>query len=226
MSMRRDERSGSSSVPRVLTSVPWVVVLLGVSLLTVLLLVALLSLRGPERQSASPAPAPPIYLPTVAETTTSPAPTDAPLIAVDTTASPTVSASSTPSRRASSARPSASASAPATAAAPRTGALAARYQATASGRDYFEARLTVSNGSARGQDWRVELLFTGNVKGIQASSGSGLSVTSQGNGWFVLRGTDPLGAGQSAVVQMRFSRTGSGDRPGQCTVNGNACTIG
>ncbi|MBM0226718.1 hypothetical protein [Micromonospora sp. ATA51] len=72
----------------------------------------------------------------------------------------------------------------------------------------------------------MELLFTGNVKGIQASSGSGLSVTSQGNGWFVLRGTDPLGAGQSAVVQMRFSRTGSGDRPGQCTVNGNACTIG
>jgi hypothetical protein len=224
MSIRHDERSGSSSVARVLTSVPWVVVLLGVSLLTVLLLVALLSLRGPERQSAAPAPAPPIYLPTVAATTASPASTDAPLAAADTTASPTVSASSTPSPWVTSARPSASAPAPATAAG--TGTLAARYQATASGRDYFEARLTVSNGSTRGQEWRVELLFPGNVKSIQASSGSGVSVTSQGNGSFVLRGTEPLGAGQSAVVQMRFSRTGSGDRPGQCTVNGDACTIG
>ncbi|WP_319463915.1 hypothetical protein [Micromonospora sp. RTP1Z1] len=218
MSIQRDERAGSSPVARVLTSVPWILVLLGVGLLTVLLFVALFSLRGPERQSAMPPPAPPLYLPTVGATTTS----AAPLVAVDATASPTVSASGTPSPRASSARPSASASA--TTAAPRSGTLTAHYQATASGRDQFEARLTVSNGSARAQDWRVELLFTGNVKSIQASSGSGLSVT-QGNGWFVLRGTGPLGAGQSATVQMEFSRTGSGDRPGQCTVNDAACAI-
>ncbi|SCG64642.1 hypothetical protein [Micromonospora inositola] len=222
MSIRHDERAGSS-VARVLTSVPWFVVLLGVSLLTVLLLVVLFSLRGPERQSAPP-PAPPIYLPTVGATTTSAAPTDAPLVAVGPTASPTASASGTPSPRASSARPPASA--PARPAAPRAGALTARYQATASGRDYFEARLTVGNGSAGSQSWEVELTFAGNVKSIDASSGSGLSVSSQGNGWFVLRGTGPLGSGESAVVQMRFSRTGSGDRPGQCTVNDADCVIG
>ncbi|WP_406042998.1 cellulose-binding domain-containing protein [Micromonospora sp. NBC_00898] len=224
MSIGHDERAGSSSAARVLTSVPWIVVLLGVSLLTVLLLVTLFALRGPERQSTAPAPAPPIYLPTMAAETASAAPTDIPPVAVDATASPTDSPSVTPSPRASSARPSASASA--TLAAPRTGTLTARYQATASGRDYFEARLTVSNGSARGQDWRAELLFPGNVKSMQASSGSGLSVTSQGSGSFVLRGTGPLGAGQNAVVQMRFSRTGSGDQPGQCTVNGAPCVIG
>ncbi|RZU77009.1 hypothetical protein EV384_5721 [Micromonospora kangleipakensis] len=224
MSIEQGEQAGSSSAQRVLTSVPWVVVLLGVSLLTVLLLVALFTLRGPEQQSAVPRPAPPIYLPTMGAMTTSAAPSDAPLVAVDATPSPSASASGTPSPRASSARPSALASAGG--AAPRSGTLSARYQATASERDYFEAQLTVSNGSARSQEWRVELLFTGNVKSLQASSGSGLSVTSQGNGAFVLRGTGPLGAGQSAVVQMRFSRTGSGDRPGVCTVNGTACVIG
>ena len=50
MSIGHDERAGSSSAVRVLTSVPWIVVLLGVSLLTVLLLVTLFALRGPERQ--------------------------------------------------------------------------------------------------------------------------------------------------------------------------------
>ncbi|WP_446215876.1 cellulose binding domain-containing protein [Micromonospora sp. IBHARD004] len=224
MSIEQDEQAGSSSVPRLLTSVPWVVVLLGVSLLTVLLLVTLVSLRGPEQQSAVPPPAPPIYLPTVGAMATSAPPSDAPLVAVDASASPSLSASGTPSPRASSARPSVSASG--VGAAPRSGTLSARYQATASERDYFEAQLTVSNGSARSQDWQVELLFSGNVKSIHASSGSGLSVTSQGSGAFVLRGTGPLGAGQSAVVQMRFSRTGTGDRPGQCTVNGTACVIG
>ncbi|WP_346123710.1 cellulose binding domain-containing protein [Micromonospora coerulea] len=222
MSIRHDEQSGTSPVARVLTSVPWVVVLLGVSVLTVLLLVAVFALRGPEGRTVAPPPAPPIYLPTVAATTASAAPTDVPLVAVDASATPTPSASLSPSPSVSS-PPSASAS---TRPAPRAGTVTARYQVTASGRDSFEARLTVSNGSARSQDWRVELFFSGNVKSIQASSSSGLSVTSRGNGSFVLRGTSPLGAGQSATVQMRFGRTGTGDRPGQCTVNGADCAIG
>ncbi|MCI4061588.1 cellulose binding domain-containing protein [Micromonospora sp. R77] len=207
---------------RVLASVPWLVVLLGVGLLVSLLVVALLSLRTPVRQAA-PAPAPPIYLP-LAPPTTSAAPTAAPLVAVGD------SASATPSRSASaSARPSASVR-PSTSATPapggsRSGTVTARYQATGSDRDSFTALLTVRNGSSAAQEWRVELLFTGNVKSIRASSSSGVSVTTQGNGWYVLRGTAPLASGGSTVVEMSFSRTGSGDRPGQCTVNGAACTL-
>ncbi|MFC4150420.1 cellulose binding domain-containing protein [Micromonospora mangrovi] len=223
MSVRHDERTGSSSLSRMVTSAPWLVVVLGVGLLATLLVFALLSLRSPQPQ-AMPEPAPPIYLP-LAPPTTSAAPSDAPLVAVDTTGSATSSPSVSPSARPSgSVRPSVSAR-PASGV-PLSGTVTARYQATSSDRTSFTARLTVANGSARAQEWRVELLFTGNVKSIQASSASGVSVTSQGNGWYVLRGTGPLGSGESAIVEMSFSRTGSGDRPGQCTVNGSDCALG
>lgn len=222
MGIRDGELSGASSAPRVLTSVPWVVVILGVGLLTALLIFVLLSLRSPERQ-AVPAPAPPIYLPTMAAGSTSSAsPTGA--TRAESTGSPSPSPSVSPSTTVSSAQPSASATA--ATAAPRSGRVTARYQVTRSERDFFEARLTVTNGSTRGQEWRVELLFTGNVKSIQASSSSGVSVSNQGSGVFVLRGTDALAPGRTATVSMRFSRTGTGDQPGQCTVNGAACAIG
>ena len=226
MSVGHDDQPVSGSAPKVVTSVPWVVVLLGVGLLTALVLFTLVSIRGPEPQAAPP-PAPPMYLPTIAATTASAKPSDAPLVAADNTASSTPSSSQSPSPKASSPRPSASTSTSATgAAAPRTGTVAARYQATHSERDFFEARLTITNGSARSQDWRVELLFAGNVKSIQASSASGVSASNQGSGVFVLQGTGPLASGGTATVQMRFSRTGTGDQPGQCTVNGAACSIG
>ncbi|MFI6333141.1 cellulose binding domain-containing protein [Micromonospora chersina] len=210
------------AAPRVLASVPWIVVVLGVGLIAGLLVIALLSLRGEERQPV-PAPAPPMYLPTLG--------VDVPTTAPPTGATGTPSGSATPSPSAT-ASPSADASRSAT---PRPststraaarGAVTARYEATASDRDGFEARLTVVNGSGGGQSWEVQLLFTGNVKTIEASSTSGVSVSTQGSGVFVLRGTGPLPAGQTATVRLRFGRTGAGDQPGQCTVNGAACVIG
>ncbi|SBT44119.1 hypothetical protein [Micromonospora auratinigra] len=212
-----------SEAPRVLSSVPWIVVLLGVGLLTGLLVVAMLSLRRPERPAMPNALDPPIYLPTMGAEP-SPPPSDAPVVPVDRSTSPTASPSPTPSAKVSSAAPRASASAGTGAA--RTGTLAARYQATASGRDSFEARLTVTNGTGDARNWTAELLFTGNVKGLQASSATGVSVSVQGSGVFVLRGTAPLPSGDTATVSMRFTRTGSGDRPGRCTVDGGTCVIG
>ncbi|MFR9780252.1 cellulose binding domain-containing protein [Micromonospora sp. MS34] len=225
MSVGQGRPDEGPSAPRMLTSVPWIVVMLGVGLLVSLLIFALLSLRQAER----PVPAaldPPIYLPTIgAQTPTSAPPSGAPLLPIDDTPSPTAtSPTPTPSAKASSA--ASSASTLAAPAAPLTGTVTARYQATASNRDWFEARLTVTNGSGRSQSWEVELLFAGNVKSIKASSSSGLSVSTQGSGAFVLRGTGPLPSGESAVVSMRFTRTGTGDQPGQCTVNGANCVIG
>jgi hypothetical protein len=222
MAVRPAGKSETGSAPAVLASVPWVVVLLGAGLLTTLLILALLSFRGREQPAPPPPPALPMYLPTMPAIT--PSATDAPLAATAPTASP--SGSATPSPRATSRRPTPSASTTRRPDAASSGSLGARYQVTESDRNSFEASLTVSNGSGRAQDWRVELLFTGNVKGIQASSASGVSVTSQGNGWYVLRGTSPLGAGDSTTVDLRFSRSGTGDRPGQCTVNGADCVIG
>ncbi|MGV9807160.1 cellulose binding domain-containing protein [Micromonospora chersina] len=216
------EPAEAPAAPRMLASVPWIVVLLGVGLIVGLLVIALLSLRGQEHQPV-PAPAPPMYLPTLGMD----APTSAPPTG-GATGTPTGSATPSPSTTAS---PSAGASRSAT---PRPsastravarGAVTARYEATASDRNGFEARLTVVNGSGGGQGWEVELLFTGNVKTIEASSTSGVSVSTQGSGVFVLRGTGPLPAGQTATVRLRFGRTGAGDQPGQCTVNGADCVI-
>ncbi|NES31913.1 hypothetical protein GCE86_15655 [Micromonospora terminaliae] len=215
--------SGAPAAPRVLTSVPWIVLVLGVGLIVGLLVVVLLSLRG-EEQAPVPAPAPPMYLPTLGvEPTATASPTGgataAPTVPETRSPSPTASPTAGVSRPATP-RPSASVRAAA------AGAVTARYEATASDRDGFEARLTVVNGSGGGQGWEVELFFTGNVKSIQASSSSGLSVSTQGSGVFVLRGTGPLPAGQSATVRLQFGRTGTGDRPGRCTVNGADCVIG
>ncbi|MEV0810873.1 cellulose binding domain-containing protein [Micromonospora sp. NPDC050200] len=225
MSDRSAPRPGARSAPAVLASMPWIVVLLGTGLLATLLVFALLSFRGAEHPAA-PEPAPPMYLPRMPSVTSSPTPAgDAPLLAVDTTPSRTASATATPSARASARRPDATPSTRAPVPAD-AGRVSAHYQATSSGRDSFSAQLTVRNTTGGAREWQVELMFSGNVKSVRASSSSGVSVRTRGSGWFVLSGTSPLPAGETAVVSMTFGRTGSGDRPGQCTVNGADCTIG
>lgn len=226
MSARRGRPAGETSAPRVLMSAPWIVVFLGVGLLAGLLVIALVSLRGEETPVVPAAVDPPIYLPTLGAGGPSATPSRTPARpAADPTESPTASptASASPEDGATrSATPG-----PAASAAPRdVGTVTARYEPTASGRNWFEARLTVTNGSGRSQGWTVELYFTGNVKSIQATSASGVSASTQGSGVFVLRSAGPLAAGRSDTVQLRFSRSGTGDRPGQCTVNGTDCVIG
>jgi hypothetical protein len=209
----------------VLTSVPWIVVMLGVGLLTSLLIFTLFSVRGQER--AVPAALdPPIYLPTAgAQTPTSGPQGVAPPGTVTGSPSSTMdSPSPTPSPTATSTASAASTPVAPAASSPN-GTVTARYVATGTERDSFEARLTVSNGSSSGKSWEVELIFAGNVKDVQASSTSGVSARAQGGGAFVLRGTGPLPSGKAAVVSLRFTRMGTGDQPGRCTVNGTACVV-
>ena len=217
--MRPAGEAGGRNASRLLASVPWVVVLLGVGLLTTLLLVALLSFRGSERPAVPPAPAPPMLLPTLSPAAPASAgPTGTPSPTVTPTASPP-----TPSDR-PTARTTASSSPRPLVASSADGALTARYQVTDSDRDSFEAELLVRNGTDLQQDWEVELLFTGNVKSIRVSGGSRVSVRTNGSGWYVLR--SGLGAGESELVSLRFTRNGTGDVPGRCTVNGRDCVIG
>ncbi|MFJ8582978.1 hypothetical protein [Micromonospora sp. NPDC093277] len=217
------------SASRMVMSWPWIVVMLGVGLFVGLLVIALLSMRREEHQTFS-APAPPPRLPTVGAAASAGPETEAPLVATGVTASPSVPSSVSPSPTATSVRPSPSAPASlvarAPSVAPANGRVTARFAATASDRDSFEARLTVTNGSGRSQEWVVELQFAGNVKSVRATSGSGVSVDRPGHGVFELRGAGPLGPGQSITVQLRFGRMGSGDQPGGCTVNGTDCVLG
>lgn len=225
MSAGMSEPSEVPKAPRVLMSAPWIVVMLGIGLLAGLLVVALLSSRGTERRVIPAAADPPIYLPTRAAENPFGAPTSTarPPATGGATATPTRSPS--PSPRASTASPvtrAPSTSEPLLAG----GTVTARYEVTGSDRKSFEARLTVVNGSGQPRDWTVKLFFAGNVKSVQASSTSGLAVSTEGGGLFVLGSTGALEPGRSAIVQLRFIRTGTGDTPGQCTINGTDCAIG
>ncbi|MEV4545850.1 cellulose binding domain-containing protein [Micromonospora echinaurantiaca] len=220
MSVRPAGDPGRHAASRVLASVPWVIVLLGVGLLTAMLVVALVAFRAPERRPvAEPPPAQPLSLPSLPAL-----PGLAPASPLPATPTPT---SATPSVLATSRPP-----VPAGARSPRPadradGALTASYRVTGSDRDSFTARLVVGNGTDDAREWRVELLFGGNVKSIQVSSGgAGIAVTSTGAGRYTLRGTGPLDPGQSRTLGLRFTRHGTGDRPGSCTVNGADCVIG
>ncbi|WBB54026.1 hypothetical protein [Verrucosispora sp. WMMD573] len=238
---RNDDTVGGHALSRMIASVPWVVVLVGVAVLAVLLVVAVLSFRGPERPSAW-APGPPMSLPTAAaesveavptaRATTSTGPTAT--ASVTPTGSPASSGSAAPptapALTGSPARPQASRSPSAsTPAAPTDegGAVTASYRVLdADDADHFEAQLVVSNGTSRSDGWQVELRFNGGVTGIRASSGPGVSVTIRGPGWYLLSGTGQLAAGTQQSVQLRFTRNGGEEYPTQCTINGTGCGTG
>ncbi|MFG1652622.1 hypothetical protein ACGFIE_22095 [Micromonospora sp. NPDC049275] len=221
MAVEPDGAAGPRTA-RVLLSVPWIVVLLGSGALVVLLVVALLSFRTRERESA-PQAAPPVFLPTVPATASS-APTPGGL--ERRTASPRPSRSSrTPSPRATTGSPSAArTSAPAVAAA--NGAVTARYQAGTDGWNATEAVLSLTNESVRSTDWRVELAFEDDMRGLRVSGEAGISVSARGDGEFVLSGGAALDPGDTQTVRLRLAWDGSAQRPVRCTVNGVDCRFG
>lgn len=225
MSVRPAGDPGPRTASRVLASAPWVIVLLGVALLAAMLVVALLAFRGPERRpAATPPPAQPLSMPSLPALPGEPAASPLAPTPTRTAVPPSTPATSRPPVPAVDPSPDTAAGRPG---ADDDGELTAGYRVTGSDRDSFTARLVIRNGTDESRDWRVELLFGGNVKSIAVSSGgSGISVTATGGGGYVLRGTSPLGAGQTRTIGLRFTRHGTGDRPGTCTVNGAACVIG
>ncbi|MER7457467.1 hypothetical protein [Micromonospora sp. NPDC126480] len=229
MSVRPTGEAGGRTASRLLASFPWVVVFLGVALLTTLLLVALLSFRGPERQALPSAPAPSVLLPTplAAATPAGPPPTSA-------TPRPTRSRAATPTRPAPSrsARPDSGASATASAQPlvsgaetgdPAGGDVTARYAVTDSDTGSFRAELLLVNAADRRREWRVDLQFTSDVHGVRVYSDSSISVWGDGHGRYVLSGD--LRGGEQEWFSLRFRRDGGGDEPIRCTVNGAECVI-
>ncbi|MEH1169347.1 hypothetical protein V6V47_28605 [Micromonospora sp. CPCC 205539] len=229
MAVRPDGAAKSWSAARVLASAPWVVVLVGVCVLTVLLVVALLSFRTREREGA-PQAAPPAFLPTVPAAVSSTTGSN-PSGVERRTASPQPSRSSrTPSPRTTTGSPAPGRTTTPTASVaplgPTGGTVGARYQVGTDGWDGTDAVLTVTNGSAKAVDWRAELTFDDDTWGLRVSGGSGASVWSHGDGEFVLRGTRSLGPGETHTMRLRVGWTRSAERPARCTVNGVVCRLG
>ncbi|MEU8008700.1 hypothetical protein [Micromonospora parva] len=227
----RPDGAADSRAARVLVSVPWIVVLLGVCALVVLLVVALLSFRERERD-AGPQAAPPAFLPTMpagASTTGGPTPA-----AVERR-----SVSPRPSRSSPSPSPSPSPRATATGS-PKPGRtsvlsaptepadepVSARYQVGTDGWNGEAAILSIANTSSRSVDWQVELAFDDDTWALRVGDDSGVSVRGRGNGEFVVRGTRSLEPGDSRTLRLRVGLGESAQRPLACTINGVDCRIG
>ncbi|WCN79789.1 hypothetical protein [Micromonospora sp. LH3U1] len=226
MAVRPDGVAGARAA-RVLASMPWVVVLLGVCALVVLLVVALLSFRTRERD-APPQAAPPVFLPTVpaaASATGGPTPAGVERRSVSPRPSrssrapsprPTVAGSVTPGR--TSASP--------LLAVPADDTVSARYQVGTNGWDGDAAVLSIANDSSRSVDWLVELAFDDDMWALRVADDSGVSVRGRGNGEFVLRGTRSLDPGDSRTLRLRLGWGESAERPLRCTINGVDCRLG
>ncbi|MGW3620214.1 hypothetical protein [Micromonospora arida] len=221
----RPDGAAASRAARVLASVPWIVVLLGVCALVVLLVIALLSFRTRERD-APPQAAPPAFLPTVpaaASATGGPTPAAVERRSVSPrpsrssrTPSPraTVTGSPTPGRTSVLMAPS------------EDDTVSARYQVGTSGWDGDAAVLAIANESSRSVDWQVELVFDDDTWTLRVSDDSGISVRGRGHGEFVLRGTSSMDAGGSRTLRLRVGWGDSAQRPVKCTINGADCRIG
>ncbi|MEU5675056.1 hypothetical protein ACGF3C_30510 [Micromonospora sp. NPDC047762] len=221
----RPDGAADSRAARVLASVPWIVVLLGVCALVVLLVIALLAFRTRERD-APPQAAPPAFLPTVpaaASATGGPTPAAVERRSVSPrpsrssrTPSPraTVTGSPTPGRTSVLIAPSAQ------------DAVSARYEVGSNGWDGDSAVLSIANESSRSADWQVELLFDDDTWTLRVGDDSGVSVRGRGHGEFVLRGTRSLDPGDSRTLRLRVGWGDSAQRPVKCTVNGVDCRIG
>ncbi|KAB1923214.1 hypothetical protein F8280_16415 [Micromonospora noduli] len=221
----RPDGAADSRAARVLASVPWIVVLLGVCALVVLLVIALLSFRTRERD-APPQAAPPTFLPTVpaaASATGGPTPAAVERRSVSPrpsrssrTPSPraTVTGSPTPGRTSVLMAPSAD------------DTVSARYEVGTNGWDGDAAVLAIANESSRSVDWQVELVFDDDTWTLRVSEDSGVSVRGRGHGEFVLRGTSSLNAGDSRTLRLRVGWGDSAQRPVKCTINEVDCRIG
>ncbi|MEU8161756.1 hypothetical protein ACIP95_17840 [Micromonospora parva] len=225
----RPDGAADSRAARVLVSVPWIVVLLGVCALVVLLVVALLSFRGREHD-AGPQAAPPAFLPTVpagASTTGGPTPAAVERRSVSPRPSrssrspspsprPTMTGSPTPGRTSVLSAPTTPAEDP----------VSARYQVGTNGWNGESAILSIANTSSRSVDWQVELAFDDDTWSLRVGDDSGVSVRGRGDGEFVVRGTRSLEPGDSRTLRLRVGLGESAQRPRTCTINGVDCRIG
>ena len=210
---------------------PWTPTLIGVLALIVLLIVAA------TRFTSSPAPAalppaatflpPPVLAPIPlppgqAALPLSPAPS---AVSVSTSASARPGKSK-PATTPTSPRPARSSSRPSTTPAPPAGPVSGHYRVMDSYADSFIGEVLVANSAGSDRDWRVELRFPATVGDLVTSwvEGAPQATLSRSGAGYIWSSGVPVPAHSQVPLRFHFSRSGSGNLPSACTVNGSACT--
>ena len=221
------QESGRARAGRALRELlPWAPTLLGVCALVALLIFAATRFSSaPHVQAVAPVPAPPILpVPTL-----TPAVPPAPTAASATAPAPV---STSPGRRmrpatmTTSPRPARSSSRATIAPVPAPGPLSGRYRVLDSYADAFIGEVLITNSAGRAGDWRVELRFPAGVGELITSwveSAPQATLRRSGDAYVWSSGV-PVAAQEQVALRFHFGRTGGGDRPSACTVNGRGCT--
>jgi hypothetical protein len=196
---------------------PWV----AAALVASVLVAALLALVPGDRKPATLPPPPPPFLP--------PAPSAVavlPATSAPAAVSP-VPRSQTPTPKPTTVRPAAPSRPRPTTSRPRPEpAVTGRYRVVQSFDDGFIGEVFVANPTGRDRDWTVRLRFAGNVGNLRASwveSAPQATLATDGSTYVWTSGV-PVPAGSGVALRFHFARSGSGDRPRTCTVDGTACT--
>jgi hypothetical protein len=204
-----------------------------VALIGVALLVVVFTLLVPgQRETATLPPPPPPFLPAPTMDLGPAAPggsgpaTSAPVASAPGPSAPGTSApaAQVPAATATATRPAAPARArPATT--PPEITVTGSYRVVDSFGDGFIGEVQVVNTTARDRGWTVRLRFPDNVGALRTSwveSAPQASVSTAGD-TFVWTSGVPVRARSSVALRFHFARSGSGERPRACTVNGTAC---
>jgi Cellulose binding domain len=212
------ERRRAPSGPALRELLPWLPTLLGVCALIALLIIAATRFTSPSEVRALP-PAPP-FLPAPVQ---SPTPSSTPISAPPSTRpGPRVR----PATATTSPRPARSSTRATTAPAPAPGPVSGRYRVVDSYDNAFIGEVLVTNSSGRDSDWRVELRFPPAVGDLITSwveSAPQATLRRSGDSFIWSSGV-PVPARGQVALRFHFSRSGSGDLPSACTVNGQSCT--
>lgn len=215
---QHQERGRARTGPVLRELLPWAPTALGVCALIVLLIIAGTRFAAaPEARAVPPAPT---FLPVPV-----PVPPPGPPPAA---ASPSVSARPDRQVTASAApRPSrTSARSATTGPAPAPGPVGGRYRVIDSFADGFIGEVLVTNPAGRDLDWRVELRFPAAVGDLITSwveSAPQATLRRSGDSYLWSSGV-PVPARGQVALRFHFARSGSGNRPAGCAVNGRACT--
>jgi hypothetical protein len=218
-------------------AMPWVPTVLGVGALIALLLVAAAPFSDKPDPQFGPAPQP--FLPAEPLIPVQGSPSAGP------SAPQTSAATAAPGEGASA--PSAERTTPVTATRPTTqpatrpttarpaptrttqappATVTGRYRVVDSFGDGFIGEVLVGNGGGQSRDWTVRLRFPAHVGELITSwveSAPQATLTRSGS-TYVWSSVAPVTAGGEAMLRFHFRRSGTGDRPSACTVNGTGCT--
>ncbi|MEU8235083.1 hypothetical protein AB0C12_36285 [Actinoplanes sp. NPDC048967] len=212
------ERRRALSGPALRDLLPWLPTLLGVCALIALLVIAATRFTSSPEVRAVP-PAPPFLPPPVQ----SPAPSSTPISAPPSTRpAPRMR----PATATTSPRPVRSSSRATTAPAPAPGPVSGRYRVVDSYDNAFIGEVLVANSAGRDSDWRVELRFPPAVGDLITSwveSAPQATLRRSGDS-FIWSSGAPVAARGQVALRFHFSRSGSGNLPSACTVNGQGCS--